>query len=275
MKTFKRITDGIFNPVNINNYLDDKKLYTTFFYFLLIIIMILPQCINIFFAPVLTYNEEVEIREIFYHNGEAIPFSIRSDLLFNDNHDSEYEYIKAINEDLVVVFRASPEYKKYLGSETLIEFGRHGVFIHKYGVRILLFSYNEREELNNIKFSSAYEDDKEFWDVIFKVAKEEILFNEALIKSINIAVLFIGEALSMVILTVLLTLFNRPMNRKDLKFSKMWQMVIYLITPFAFASVLAQLFNMTLIYYIGLIIAIVNIIRFSQCIIIRGGKNEL
>lgn len=275
MKIFRRISDGIFNPVNINSYLNDKKIFTTIFYFILIIIMILPQSVQILASKPLSYNDEVLIRETFYHNGEPIPFTIRSELLFNDNHDNEYEYVKAINDNLVVVFRADSEYKQYIGSETVIEFGRHGVFVHKYGGRMLLFSYNEKKELNNLSFSKAYDDDKEFWDTIFKVAEEEVLFKETLIKTIDIAVLFVGETLSILILTLLLALFNRPLNRKDLKFNKMWQMTVYLISPFAFAKVITELFGVTLIYYIGLIITIVNIIKFSQCIVIRGGKDEL
>lgn len=275
MKIFRRISDGIFNPININNYLNDKKIFTTLFYFILVIIMILPQSVQILASSPLSYNDEVAIRETFYHNGEPIPFTIRSELLFNDNHDNDYEYIKAINDNLVVVFRADSEYKKYLGAETVVEFNRHGVFVHKYGIRMFLFSYNEKEELNDIDFKSAYDDDKEFWDAIFKVAEEEVLFKESLIKTMDIAVLFIGEVLTVLILTLLLALFNRPINRKDLKFNKMWQMTVYLISPFAFAKVITELFGLTLIYYIGLIVTIINIIKFSQCIIIRGGKDEL
>ena len=275
MKIFRRITDGIFNPAMVNNYINDKRIFTAFFFFLMIIIMILPQTIKVLGEPIFTYNDEVAIRELFYHETEPIPFSIRSSLLFNDDHDNNYEYRKLISDDIMVLFRADSEQKSYASTKTIIEFGRYGVFIHKYGMRILVFSYNEKPELSDLKFSDAYNDDNNFWNVIFKIAEEEIMLVEPLIKTFEIVTLFVSETLSILILILILALFNRPINRKELSFSKMCQMIVYLLSPFVFASLLSQLFGFLLLYYIGLLITIINIVRFSQCIIIRGGNNEL
>lgn len=275
MKIFRRITDGIFNPVMVNNYIGDKRIFTAIFYFMLIIIMILPQIIGVLAEPTFTYNDEVKIREMFYHDGEPIPFTIKSDLLFHDDHDDEYEYVKEIDDDVVIVFRAGSEQKIYAKFKTVVEIGRYGVFIHKYGVRVLLFSYNEKPELSNLKFSKAYDDDSEFWNTVFKIVEEEVILNEPVIKTVKIASLFVYETLSILVLIIILALFNRPMNRKELSFSKMCQMIVYLISPFAFASLLSQLFGFVIIYYIGLLITIINIMKFSQCIVIRGGNNEL
>ena len=126
-----------------------------------------------------------------------------------------------------------------------------------------------------MKFSDAYNDDNNFWNVIFKIAEEEIILVEPLIKTFEIVTLFVSETLSILILILILALFNRPINRKELSFSKMCQMIVYLLSPFVFASLLSQLFGFLLLYYIGLLITIINIVRFSQCIIIRGGNNEL
>ena len=221
MKIFRRITDGIFNPAMVNNYINDKRIFTAFFFFLMIIIMILPQTIKVLGEPIFTYNDEVAIRELFYHDTEPIPFSIRSSLLFNDDHDNNYEYRKLISDDIMVLFRADSEQKSYASTKTIIEFGRYGVFVHKYGMRILVFSYNEKPELSDLKFSDAYNDDSNFWNVIFKVAEEEIMLAEPLIKTFEIVTLFVSETLSILIFLPLSLIFSRETNQsKRIKFFK-------------------------------------------------------
>ena len=275
MKLFRRFSSGIFSPVEINNYINDKRIFTIIFYFLLVILISIPQTIYSLSSPTLSYEEKTTIREAFYRDAEGIPFVITSNILFHKEHDTEYVYEKALSSEVLVVIKTNVENELYLDFPIVIEIARTGVFLHQYSTKRLLFSYNEYEELKNIDLGRAYNNDSDFWEIVFDVAQKELDSQKTLSKVINVISIVISEGLYICILSLVLALFNRGADRRGLKFSKLWQMVIYLMVPYASGSILSELFGIGILYYVGLVWSMINVVRFAQTIIIRGESDEL
>ena len=275
MKIFRRFADGMFSPYNVNNYIDDKKGLTVIYFIFLIILMIIPTTISTIITPTLSYDDRVELRETFYHDEEEIPFYINSSILFNDNHDNDYVYKKEFGSNGLLIIKANDEVMTNPRYATIIELSRTGVFIHQFGIRRLLFAYKDYSELTNIKLSKSYENDGEFWGNVFSVLDKELPKEEGLYKAINIVLLVLSTAFSLVLWSLIFTIFNRPADKRGLSFAKYWQMVIYLLTPYAICFTVSKMFSLSLVYYLGLVWTIINIMRFSQRIVfIKGDEND-
>lgn len=273
MKAIKRFRDGIFNPREVKNYVDDKKRFTALYFFILAFLILIPSLVSVIFTPIVTYETKKEIRESFYHE-ETVPFYINSNILFNYNHDSEYVFEKELSSTTLLIMKANDEVLAYSGYSTVIEFCRTGVFINQFGFRSLLFSYREYEELNNIKFNDAYINSSEFWEKIFNVAEKEVPKQEILYKGISIVALFISYCVELGLWSLILAIFNNSSNRLGISFGNFWQMVVYLITPYALGIMISEMFGISWVSFIGLVVTIINIMRFSSKIVIIKGDDS-
>ncbi len=274
MKIFKRFTDGVFNPSNINNYTSDKRGFTVIYFFILVLLMIVPSTFTTILSPVVSYEDRASLRETFYHDATSIPFYIHSNILFNNDHDNSFVYKKVVGERTMLVIKANDDIETSTRYSTIIEFNRTGVFIQQFGIRRLLFGYNEYEELSSINFKDAYENDSKFWDNIFSVLDNEIPKQEVIYKGFNILVSFVSTALSLALWSLIFTIFNKSSNNK-VTFSKYWQLMIYILTPYAVCYTLSRMFGFGILYYIGLIWTVINVMRFSQrIVIIKGDDND-
>lgn len=274
MKIFRRFSDGVFSPNNINNYVDDKKGLTVVYYFLLVILMILPSTLSTILSPSVSYEDKVELRESFYHDSEAIPFYINSSILFNETHDNSYVYKKELGSRGLLIIKANDDVISNPRYAMIIELSRTGVFIHQFGIRRLLFAYKDYEELNNIRFNGAYTNDSAFWDKIFSVLDSELPKEGPVYKVLNVAIVFVSTAFSLALWSLIFTIFNRPVDNRGITFGKYWQMVIYLLTPYAICYTISRMFSLSLLYYVGLVWTIFNIMRFSQRIVFIKGDSD-
>ncbi len=275
MKLFKRFRDGLFNPYNVNNYIDDKKGFTVIFFFILVILMILPSAISTIASPIVDYEDKAYLRETFYHDEAEVPFYINSNILFNTNRDNNFVYKKEIGNSTLIIMKANDDVTTYARYSTIIEFSRTGVFIHQFGIRRLLCSYKDYFEFSNMKFSDAYNNDGEFWQNIFSIIDKEVPKQEVLYKTMNIVLVFIATAFSLALWSLIFSVFNKSTSTKKMSFGKFWQLMIYLITPYAVLYTMSKMFGLNLLYYIGLGWTIVNIFRFSRkVVIIKGDDND-
>ena len=274
MKLFRRLSDSLFSPNSINNYIDDRKWYTTIYFFVLIIIMLLPASLSIILSPLVSYEDKVALRESFYHDEAKIPFYINSHILFNSDRNNEFVYKKELNNNTLLVIKANDDNINYRSYSTVIELNRTGVFLEQFGFKTLLFSYKDYEVLNNIRFEKAYDNDSEFWDCIFQVLDKEIPKYEIIYKVANVLLLFVSLSASLALWSLIFTIFNKSSDNRGLKFTKYWQMMVYVLTPYAFCYSLSRLFGLSLIYYIGLLWTIINVLRFSQRIVVIKGDND-
>lgn len=275
MKLFKRFKDGLFNPYNVNNYIDDKKGFTVIFFFILVILMVLPSAISTIASPIVDYEDKAYLRETFYHDEAEVPFYINSNILFNTNRDNNFVYKKEIGNSTLIIMKANDDVTTYARYSTIIEFSRTGVFIHQFGIRRLLCSYKDYFEFSNMKFSDAYNNDGEFWQNIFSIIDKEVPKQKVLYKTMNIVLVFIATAFSLALWSLIFSVFNKSTSTKKMSFGKFWQLMIYLITPYAVLYTMSKMFGLNLLYYIGLGWTIVNIFRFSRkVVIIKGDDND-
>lgn len=274
MKLFRRLSDSLFSPNSINNYIDDRKWYTTLYFFILVIIMVVPASISIILSPLVSYEDKVSLRESFYHDEAKIPFYINSHILFNNDRNNEFVYKKELSSNTLLVIKANDDNINYRSYSTVIELNRTGVFLEQFGFKTLLFSYKDYEVLNNIRFEKAYDNDSEFWDCIFQVLDKEIPKYEIIYKVANVLLLFVSLSASLALWSLIFTIFNKSSDNRGLKFTKYWQMMVYVLTPYAFCYSLSRLFGLSLIYYIGLLWTIINVLRFSQRIVVIKGDND-
>lgn len=275
MKLFKRFRDGLFNPYNVNNYIDDKKGFTVIFFFILVILMVLPSAISTIASPIVDYEDKAYLRETFYHDEAEVPFYINSNILFNTNRDNNFVYKKEIGNSALIIMKANDDVTTYARYSTIIEFSRTGVFIHQFGIRRLLCSYKDYFEFSNMKFSDAYNNDGEFWQNIFSIIDKEVPKQEVLYKTMNIVLVFIATSFSLALWSLIFSVFNKSTSTKKMSFGKFWQLMIYLITPYAVLYTMSKMFGLNLLYYLGLGWTIVNIFRFSRkVVIIKGDDND-
>ena len=275
MKIFRRLSDSLFNPNNVNNYTNDKKWFTTIYFFILVIIMILPAALSTSLSPILSYEDKAELRESFYHDEKYIPFYLNSNILFNYDLDNTVVYTKELGSNTLLVIKANDEDSNYRSYSTVIELNRTGVFLTQFGFKRLLFSYKDYDALKNVKFDLAYENDSEFWNKIFSVLDQEVPKYEVTYKVVNLSLLFASLAISLALWTLIFTIFNKSSDIRGLKFSKYWQMMVYILTPYAFCYSLSRMFGFSIIYYVGLLWTIINVLRFSQkIVVIKGDGND-
>ncbi len=272
---FKRFRGGLFRPVEIHRYVNDKGIFTALYFFFLVFIMIIPQIIYTFTTPVVSYEDTNMVREVFFNSNEPIPFTISNGLLLNDNNDDEIIYNIPVSSSVLVSIKSNNDSVRYREFPVVVELSKSGVFLYQYGFRQFLFSYSDYSELNGMKLNLACENNDHFWNVAFGIIRTEAKKIAPVFRTIDIVLSIIVNGVYICLFSFILTLFNRSGNRKNVKFSKFWQMVIYLMTPYAVGSILADVFGLALIYYVGLIWSMVNVIRFSQFIGLRGDINEL
>ncbi|MFA6611616.1 MAG: hypothetical protein WCS78_04455, partial [Bacilli bacterium] len=94
-----------------------------------------------------------------------------------------------------------------------------------------------------------------------------------MIASIMVAIL--GTLGSLVIWSLITTVFQKINIGSKVKFTKLWQLMIYVMAPYALGNLLSDLFGLVLLYYIGFILMVVNSAKIGQTIVTGGTKNEL
>ena len=81
---------------------------------------------------------------------------------------------------------------------------------------------------------------------------------------ITIVSLVLISSGGLALLSLIVTIFGRFSKGNTLKFSKYWQMSIYLVTPMVFGELFATLYSMQVFYYIGLIMTLIYSMTFNQ-----------
>ena len=130
------------------------------------------------------------------------------------------------------------------------------------------FDYDDYPILNGIHFSSASSyHNHEFWDTIFTVANQEIKVIKPIFNFINIFYIVVGTIIDLLIVTLIITVFQMFTAYSYIKFIKLYQLSIYVITPYVIGNLLSYLFNFNLLYYIGFLISIIYMSILSRTII--------
>jgi len=214
----------------------------------------------------LDYSDKRIIREAF--RNEEIPYKIENYELVNIGATEDDSYEVSIINNLKVIFVDDENIERYPLSEiSLIVLTKSSVYHVQSIVQTKLFDYADYEKFENLDLSQATNDDQDFWNIVFSVTNEQldIFSNQTL--AINIIKAFVTGAFGIIFFSLLITFFQRMILSEIIKFSKLWQLMIYLMTPYVIAQLFAQLFLSSAITFIGTILTIIYANRLSQILL--------
>jgi len=267
LKLFQRFSSSLFAPKEIVKFRHDRW-WTTLFYFLcLALILVIPPIISTVQSDMLSYDAKKEIRNHF-NSEESIPFSIVNGVLVHDTNDPAYVYQTSLYNFDIIMTVGDDIGQKTTDTNLYLVFKSDGVYVKQMFLNRKLFDYDDYPILNGIHFSSASSyHNHEFWDTIFTVANQEIKVIKPIFNFINIFYIVVGTIIDLLIVTLIITVFQMFTAYSYIKFIKLYQLSIYVITPYVIGNLLSYLFNFNLLYYIGFLISIIYMSILSRTII--------
>ncbi|MDD3171165.1 MAG: hypothetical protein PHO86_02470 [Bacilli bacterium] len=275
MKLIRRFSSGLFSPGEIFSYQSDSRWLTFLYTIILVLLMALPNLVTLNKNTNIDYEDKLELRETFFHDGTEIPYYIKHNQLFHDTGNTGYIYSKTLSNGFVVKFTLGDNIQVDSATTPTIVFTKNGVvFIYSIYNDILL-TYDDYPELEDLDFSGAYNDDDAFWGTIFPIISNKLDSYKPVIITANVVVAIIGALGSILIWSLIISVFQKINIGSKIKFSKLWQMMMYIMITFVIGSLLADLFGSILLYYGGFILMVANSAKLGQAIIIGGEKNEL
>ena len=226
--------------------------------------------IGVVFSSNLSTNFMEEVRTAFQMS-EVIPYKIENNKLTyisdGENIEKSYYVISTTNYD--IYFSSSKTLPDTVNrttsfsiTKTRILFTIDGVYEYR-NYPTLLVTY-DKYNLNGIDFSKAKENDYKYWENIFTNLSSIINTYKNQTMWITIVSLVLISSGGLALLSLIVTIFGRFSKGNTLKFSKYWQMSIYLVTPMVFGELFATLYSMQVFYYIGLIMTLIYSMTFNQ-----------
>ena len=265
MILIRRFSSSLFSPKEVISYHKDPW-YIPFFYFLLIsLISVIPYSITTIMQDEIPYESKQEIRSLF--NGSEIPFIIENNMLVSKGDKKlvtkefgQFSFVFSVNEDIN---------SEIISNKTIIAFQSDGLYLIQSVANIKIFEYQKyAKELNNLDLGRASDySDVEFWDTIFSIANKEYRDMKPTLNTTSIAILFVGNAFTLISMAVLLGFFQSLNLSRIMKFSKLLKLCIYLLTPYAIGGMLTSLFNLEIFSYIGLILSAFYIMNLGRNIL--------
>ena len=271
----KRLSNSLFSPKDVIPYRTDKWWITLLYFIFLLVLSILPLSISVVRGDVLGYETKKEIKS-FFHGKEEILFSIKDGKLVHDDNNYSYTYAQDVTTDISIIFSLSNSIEtELISAKTYVIFKETGVYLSQSAMHIKLFEYNEYTELDNFDFGDLSNSNSPSWDTIFTVAIEEINKVKPTITIMSIIMLAASETMTLLFISLMLAFFQSFTLTKIISFGQTWKMCIYLLTPYVIGNVLAMLFNLSILFYLGLAMTALYAASLSQRILReKSGRNE-
>ena len=275
MGFIKRLSNSLFSPKDVIPYRTDKWWITLLYFIFLLVLSILPLSISVVRGDVLGYETKKEIKS-FFHGKEEILFSIKDGKLVHDDNNYSYTYAQDVTTDISIIFSLSNSIEtELISAKTYVIFKETGVYLSQSAMHIKLFEYNEYTELDNFDFGDLSNSNSPSWDTIFTVAIEEINKVKPTITIMSIIMLSASETMTLLFISLMLAFFQSFTLTKIISFGQTWKMCIYLLTPYVIGNVLAMLFNLSILFYLGLAMTALYAASLSQRILReKSGRNE-
>ena len=269
---FRRILDGLFSPSDVSSYRNDRKLIPFGVLIFFAILLMIPSLIAINYTKPFGYNQRAIIRDSFFNNTE-IPYIIASGKLIyvGDEVEKPQYYVNVDDLGMTFIFTTQDDIiveKDMLSS--IIIFKRDSVYLHNKLEDFKLLNYYEYRNCEYLDFRLATIDDRLFWDQAFNVVNAVYDNFKDLILLISIGTIVIQSFLMVLIVTTILTLFNRLGSNNIYRFGTHWKLMLYFMGPFIFGYLLAVLFNMVILEYVGLIITLIYSFKINQISFKKG-----
>lgn len=275
MKLIRRLSSGLFSPQEIVNYQSDSRWLTFLYMLILVLLMALPSLVTVNKDSPFGYNEKLELREDFYRDGVEMPFYIKHNQLFHIDGNTDFLYSKILKNGIIVKATLTNLPKSEVSTTPTIILTKNGIIFNYSIYTDVLLSYADYPQLENLDFSAAYNNDDAFWDIVLPIVTEKLAYFRPYITIASIVMAISGAFGSIIIWSLITTVFQRINTGAKIKFSKLWQMIIYVMAPYVLGNLLSELFGILMLYYIGFILMVVNSAKLGQTIVIGGNKNEL
>lgn len=272
MSLIKSVADSLFSSSELRAYNKKSAIRVILYLLFLGLIFIIPYAVLSVNIGILSYEDKSELRSIFRNDEESIPIEIVDSKLVV--YEEGFSYNKSLTSTMSIYI--GEEYTGNQNDEQVLTlcFLSDGVYMRTYILQSKLFDYTDYDELKNLNFNGAFTDDMEFWNSIFKVYNDYTSKFRTVYSVIYVISAFIENLFTLVIFSLLVTLFNRLGSRNHLKFGGQWKITIYGMTAYVLGNVFMMLFSWSLVYYIGIIWSLVMCIKATQRYE-RGDNNEL
>jgi hypothetical protein len=266
---FKRFRSGLFFPSEIINYRFEKKI-TTFLYFLILVLLsVLPSLIILLGESNLDYADKKVIREGF--RTQEIPYKIENHQLLYTGENEEDYFIVNLTDSLNIVFTSSEEVNITVSPfsiDSYIILTKNKVLYQRSLTHMDLFEYNNYTTLKNMDFIGATNDDYEFWKTVFPIVNNQIDKFSLTTDLMNIGALVLVSLVSLLILVLLISFFQKLLI-PFIRFSEVFQLMIYVLTPYVIGQLLGALFGISIMSFVGMIMTIIYASKLSRKLIQR------
>lgn len=266
---FKRFRSGLFFPSEIINYRFEKKIITILYLLILVILSALPSFIILFGDDTLSYADKKVIRDAF--RNEDVPYKIANYQLLYTGTTAEELFVVELTDTLNVILTSEAEFNEEISPfsvDAFIILTKEKVIYQRSLTKIELFNYSDYSNLENFDFSGAISDDYDFWFDVFPIVNQQLERFSLLLNLVNLAGLFLVSLFSLLILGLIITFFQK-LFIPYLNFGSVFQLMIYVLTPYVIGQLLASLFGFALLSFVGIIMTVIYASKLSRKLIQR------
>lgn len=277
MKVFDRFQSALFNPGRIPSFENDTKKFTLLYFIILVVLMLIPTVISVALVDDLDYRSEVAIRKEFM-TSEVVPYEIIDNNLVTKqdigNLNQSYHIINYSNWVFYFTVDGSFVLPTENISKTNILLYKDGIYLYTPFQVSLIIKYTDYAEFEGLDFSLAVNNNKIFYNQLYRLINKIIDDYRGVYITKTISEALAEAIVTLLIGSLVLTVFGRFGENNYFKFSKHWQLMIYAMTPLIVGNILAVFFNSNLLYYIGLFMTLIYSFGINQNPNRGGKKNE-
>lgn len=265
---YNRFKTALFQPAKIANYQNDSRFKTFVYYFLLAFLAIIPSIILIFSSAGLDYKDKLEIRTKL--KNEDIPYEIIDHKLVKKETAGEEPLSIKLSETIEIIFQEAEAEEieispLHIGS--IMVFSNDKVVYYTQFFDVIEIEYSDYSELENLDFVGATNNDSAFWDKVFPVVNNALEEHGSKTRIMNSVGFLLAQALFLMFFSLLVALFQRIRLASVFTFAKIWQLVIYAMTPYIVLTLIGDLFGLTFLSTIGVIVSYIYANLMSKAII--------
>lgn len=266
MDFFKRFANGLFAPSQIGQYRQDKWYTTLFFFLILWIVSLIPVTIDAMQFDLIDWGTQRDIKRSFQNVG-PIPFEIQNGKLIHSEQEESYVFTHRMQDGTLIIFNQDGSFElDPLNSSIALIFVEEGIYLQRNVVTTELLKFEEYEAtLQGLDFQDAYSPNNlHFWDIVFDVMSQKAAEVKPMLTGLFVLIQASQNIFYFFLYSFIITIFQSPMLAGKVKFLKIWQMSIYILTPYVFGSLLGILFNASIIGFIGLIMTVLYGSRMAK-----------
>lgn len=266
MDFFKRFANGLFAPSQIGQYRQDKWYTTLFFFLILLIVSLIPVTIDAMQFDLIDWGTQRDIKRSFQNVG-PIPFEIQNGKLIHSEQEESYVFTHRMQDGTLIIFNQDGSFElDPLNSSIALIFVEEGIYLQRNVVTTELLKFEEYEAtLQGLDFQDAYSPNNlHFWDIVFDVMSQKAAEVKPMLTGLFVLIQASQNIFYFLLYSFIITIFQSPMLAGKVKFLKIWQMSIYILTPYVFGSLLGILFNASIIGFIGLIMTVLYGSRMAK-----------